>query len=135
MFAYVFMNCSFFQILEAESDLDIQNVFAMDEALSLLCDTGYRKAGSILTLNDRNDVIAALLDYHLMVKVNIHMLYYLCIMHLHDDNHPIINVGKGRDGSIQRGSPNTWVFKCFNIKPIIVGGIFYDFQCSTTNSR
>ena len=77
MFAYAFMHCFFLQILEAESDLDIQNV---DEVRSLLCDTGYHKAGSILTLNDRNDVIAALLDYHLMVKVNIYMLYSLCII-------------------------------------------------------
>ena len=51
----------------------MQNVFAMDEGVDLLMATGFRKAISLLTLEDRPNVVSALLDYHLMGKVKAEM--------------------------------------------------------------
>ena len=44
-------------------------VFAMDEACSLLLETGYRKAIRHLKLSDKDSLRSCLLDYHCMLKV------------------------------------------------------------------
>ena len=57
----------------AENDTELRMVFIMDEALDLLTATGYRKAAAQLTLDERHNVVDALLDYHLMGKVKAEM--------------------------------------------------------------
>lgn len=59
--------------MEAENDDDIKVCLSIDEAASLLNETGYRKAVCSLKLSDRPSVIGALLDYHLMIKVKAEM--------------------------------------------------------------
>ena len=61
--------CMFNQISEAENDVDIKNTFAIEEVSDLLLQTGYRKPIELLALADKNVVITALLDYHVMLKV------------------------------------------------------------------
>ena len=58
-----------FQIDEAETDDDIKVLFNVDEALVV---TGYRKAVCSLRLKDKENLKAALLDYHL-IKVKAEM--------------------------------------------------------------
>ena len=57
------------QLKSAESDSDIQEAFATDEAMDTLYSTGYAKATTHLALTDRTDLLNVLLDYHLMAKV------------------------------------------------------------------
>lgn len=61
------------QLHNAEDDEDIKVLFAMDEALDLLMTTGFRKPVANLTISDRQNLSAALLDYHLMAKVKAEM--------------------------------------------------------------
>ena len=61
------------QLHNAENDEDLKVLFAMDEALDLLLTTGFRKPISRLTISDRFNLIAALLDYHLMAKAKAEM--------------------------------------------------------------
>lgn len=58
---------------EAEDDDQLRHVFDMDETLSLLLETGFRKAVSLLTLSDKGLLRSTLLDYHCMVKVKAEM--------------------------------------------------------------
>lgn len=59
--------------MEAENDDDMKVCLSIDEASSLLNETGYRKAVCSIKLSDRPSVIGALLDYHLMIKVKAEM--------------------------------------------------------------
>ena len=47
----------------------MQVLFAVDEAAALLYETGFRKAGSLLTVADKDNVKSVLVDYHCMLKV------------------------------------------------------------------
>ena len=55
------------------SDEELQLMFAIDEALSLLMETGFNKPICQLKLSDRTYIRAVLVDYHLMVKVKMQM--------------------------------------------------------------
>ena len=48
---------------------DIRITFAMDEATSLLLETGFSKPIRELTLSDKSLLRSSLLDYHCMLKV------------------------------------------------------------------
>lgn len=61
------------QLKDAEMDVDLRTILSMDETLDLLMATGFRRAVSQLTLADRDYVVSALLDYHLMGKVKAEM--------------------------------------------------------------
>lgn len=61
------------QVMQAEDDDDIKLCFSIDEGESLLYATGFRKAMCSLTLLDRPAIVAALLDFHLLVKVKAEM--------------------------------------------------------------
>ena len=52
-------------------------VFAMDEACSLLLETGYRKPICHLKLSDKDSLRSCLLDYHCMLKVKGAMDQYM----------------------------------------------------------
>ena len=65
------------QINKAENDDELRRIFAMDEVLDLLMIKGFHKAISKLSIADRSDLIAALLDYHLMAKVKAEMDQFL----------------------------------------------------------
>ena len=47
--------------------------FSIDEGEILLCETGYHKLVCSLKLVDKPSLHAALLDYHLMIKVKVEM--------------------------------------------------------------
>ena len=55
------------------SDEELQLMFAIDEALSLLMETGFNKPICQLKLSDKTYIRAVLVDYHLMVKVKMQM--------------------------------------------------------------
>lgn len=67
------MNFFFVQLTSAESDTDVQNVFAIDEAMELLAATGFRKAVPRLKLEDCSTLVSALVNYHFMGKVKAEM--------------------------------------------------------------
>ena len=46
---------------------------SIDEAQGLLMEAGFRKPLTLLKLSDKSIVRGVLLDYHLMVKVKLHM--------------------------------------------------------------
>lgn len=41
----------------------------MDEALDFLCATGYKKAVCTVCMKDKGNILAALLDFHCLLKV------------------------------------------------------------------
>lgn len=53
--------------------MDMKVLFEIDEASEMLLSTGYRKALSRLSLEDKANIRAALLDYHCMLKVKAEM--------------------------------------------------------------
>lgn len=65
------------QIIEAEDDVDIKTALAIDEVTDLLLQTGYRKPIPLLALTDKREVITALVDYHMMLKVKCAMDQYM----------------------------------------------------------
>ena len=56
---------------------DIRITFAMDEATSLLLETGFSKPICELTLSDKSLLRSSLLDYHCMLKVKACMKQYM----------------------------------------------------------
>lgn len=59
----------FWQIENAADDDELRVTLQMDEALDLLCATGYKKAICTLCVKDKTSIRAALLDYHCLLKV------------------------------------------------------------------
>ena len=57
------------QIDASENDLDMQMVFAIDEAAELLLETGFRKPLMSLGLSDKKRVQEVLLGFHCVLKV------------------------------------------------------------------
>ena len=55
----------------------MKNALAIDEISDLLLQTGYRKPISSLTTTDKKEIISALLDYHVMLKVKGAMDQYM----------------------------------------------------------
>lgn len=53
----------------AENDTEVQVVLAIDEARSLVYETGFRKPLARLTMEDKGAVSTVLLNYHCMTKV------------------------------------------------------------------
>ena len=51
------------------SDDDVKQVFRVDEALDMLCSTGYRKPMESFTLSDKDSLKSSLFNYHLLYKV------------------------------------------------------------------
>lgn len=64
-----------------ENNDELRVLFGMDEALDFLLTTGFRKPVSMLSLNDRPDLISALLDYHLMARVKTEMDQFIDGLH------------------------------------------------------
>ena len=75
----------FIQLSDAENSGDIQNIFAMDEAMDLLMSTGFRKPVVSLTLEDCPHLISVLL---------------------------LDGKGQSRDGSVHRWIENFECFEC-----------------------
>lgn len=69
--------CVVKQIGEAENDMDIKAVFAIEEISDLLIQTGYRKPIPSLRMADKQTVITAMLNYHMMLKVKCAMDQYM----------------------------------------------------------
>ena len=63
----------FFQIDMAENDEELHMALTIDESQGLLLEAGFRKPISLLKLNDKPIIRGVLLDYHLMMKVKMHM--------------------------------------------------------------
>ena len=61
------------QIDAAENEDDLRVTFSIDEALALLMEAGFRKPVCQLKLLDKSVIRQVLVDYHLMVKVKMHM--------------------------------------------------------------
>ncbi len=57
------------QVDAAENDDEVKVVFAIDEAASLLHETGFRKPTCRLSMSDKSRLRSALVDYHCMLKV------------------------------------------------------------------
>ena len=55
--------------LDSSETEEMQVTLEIDEAMALLTEAGFRK----LTLDDKPEIRSTLLDYHLMVKVTMHM--------------------------------------------------------------
>ena len=71
---FVFLVCPYVilkhSLLDAaENNDELRMVFAVDEILALLMETGYRKPVLHLTLQDKVGLRAVLLDYHCLLKV------------------------------------------------------------------
>lgn len=67
----------FIQLDSAMTDDDLLVTFAMDEAIALLLETGFRKPICRLSLCDKDAVRSARLDYHCLVKVKASMDEYM----------------------------------------------------------
>ena len=55
--------------MAAENNDELRVLFAVDEALDLLAQTGFPKATCSLTLDDGKRLASALIDFHCMLKV------------------------------------------------------------------
>ena len=55
----------------------MKNALAIDDISDFLLQTGYRKPISSLVATDKQEVISALLDYHIMLKVKGAMDQYM----------------------------------------------------------
>ena len=65
------------QLDEAENDDDVKLILAVDEIAGLVLETGYRKPFVKLTMADKSELKAAMVDYHCMIKVKAAMDQYL----------------------------------------------------------
>ena len=61
------------QIEAVGDDTELRSTLSIDEAISLLQETGFRKPVCMLTVSDKAHLKSALLDYHCMVKVKAEM--------------------------------------------------------------
>ena len=53
----------------AENDKLLRSVFENDDASSIVFETGYRKSLTLLTLKDRDELIASVKIYHCLIKI------------------------------------------------------------------
>ena len=65
------------QLDEAENDDDVKLIFAVDKISELILETGYRKPFCRLIMAHRSELIAAMVDYHCMIKVKAAMDQYI----------------------------------------------------------
>ena len=65
------------QLDEVENDDDVKLIFTVDEISGLILETGYRKPFVKLTMADRSELKAAMVDYHCMIKVKAAMDQYI----------------------------------------------------------
>lgn len=66
---YVFL----YQIDSTENEDELRMTFSIDEAMSLLVEAGFHKPVCHFKLLDKSIIRQVLVDYHLMVKVKMHM--------------------------------------------------------------
>ena len=74
----------------------MQATLSIDEIRDLLLQTGYRKPITLITMQDRDGLVSAMIDFHLMAKVK-------CIM---DHFVEGLKTGGLLDSIIQQ--PNLW---------------------------
>lgn len=65
------------QLDEVKNDDDVKLIFTVDEISGLILETGYRKPFVKLTMADRSELKAAMVDYHCMIKVKAAMDQYI----------------------------------------------------------
>ena len=61
------------QVIEAETNEEMRLYLQTDEGENLLNATGYRKPVSSTTTKDKESIVSALVDYHLLIKVKAEM--------------------------------------------------------------
>ena len=81
---------------QAENDDDLRVCLSIDECLELLLATGFCKPVCNLALDDRPNIIAALLHYHLIARVKAELDQFIEGLSTHD----FLN--------IVRKDPNMW---------------------------
>lgn len=73
--SYVSLNyCTWlFQIKGVQSDEELQGIFESPELESVLLETGYNKPLSLLTMEDLDNILLCITDYHCLIKVKASM--------------------------------------------------------------
>ena len=59
------------QVIEAETNEEMRLYLQTDEGENLLNATGYRKPVSSTTTKDKESIVSALVDYHLLIKLQV----------------------------------------------------------------
>ena len=65
------------QIFNAGDNIELKATLAIDEVSDLLFQSGYRKPLVSLTIEDKEEVLKAMVDYHMMIKVKSAMDDYI----------------------------------------------------------
>ena len=74
---------------DADNDAELQATLAIEEVADLLLQCGFRKSILSLTMQDKNEILSVMIDYHMMGKVKSAMDQYIEGLKVYDILHKI----------------------------------------------